>query len=51
MECHPWTGAPRCYLEMLDQLQKRISKTAGLSRNAFLEPSAHHRNLGSSSIF
>ena len=27
--CHVWTGAPSCYLELLDELQKRIRKTAG----------------------
>ena len=27
--CHVWTGAPSCYRNMLDKLQKLISKTAG----------------------
>ena len=25
--CHVWTGAPSCYLELLDKLQNRISRT------------------------
>ena len=27
--CHVWAGAPSCYLELLDKLQKRICKTVG----------------------
>ena len=34
--CHIWAGAPSCYLELLDKLQKRICRTVGL------EPLAHH---------
>ena len=26
--CHVWTGAPSCYLELLDKLQNRISRTS-----------------------
>ena len=30
--CSPvWTGAPSCYLELLDKLQKRIGRTVGTS--------------------
>ena len=36
--CHAWAGAPSCYLEMLDNLQKRICRTAGPSLIASLEP-------------
>ena len=25
--CHAWAGAPSCYLEMLDKLQKQICRT------------------------
>ena len=25
--CHVWAGAPSCYLELLDKLQKRICRT------------------------
>ena len=27
--CHIWAGAPNCYLELLDKLQKQICKTVG----------------------
>ena len=39
--CHIWAGAPSCYLELLDKLQKRICRTAGPSLAASLEPLAH----------
>ena len=39
--CHAWAGAPSCYLELLDKLQKRICKTVGRSLAAYLEPLAH----------
>ena len=29
--CHVWTGAPSCYLELLDKLQKRICRTCCFS--------------------
>ena len=37
--CHVWAGAPSCYLELLDKLQKRIGRTVGLSLAVSLEPS------------
>ena len=43
--CHVWAGAPSCYLELLDKLQKRIYRTVGPSLAASLEPFAHHRNV------
>ena len=49
--CHVRTGAPSCYLELLDKLQKQICRTAGPSLAASLEPLAHHRNLASLSLF
>ena len=36
--CHVWAGAPSCYLELLDKLQKRICRTVGPSLGASLEP-------------
>ena len=36
--CHVWAGAPSCYLELLDKLQKRICRTVGPSLAASLEP-------------
>ena len=49
--CHVWAGAPSCYLELLDKLQKRICRTAGPSLAASLEPLAHRRNVASLSLF
>ena len=40
--CHIWAGAPSCYLEFLDKLQKRICRTIGPSLATSLEPLAHH---------
>ena len=39
--CHVWAGAPSCYLELLDKLQKRICRTVGPSLATSLEPLAH----------
>ena len=49
--CHIWAGAPSCYLELLDKLQKRICRDAGPSLAASLEPLAHRRNVASLSLF
>ena len=49
--CHVWAGAPSCYLELLDKLQKRICRTAGPSLAASLEPLAHRRKEASLSLF
>ena len=49
--CHVWTGAPRCYLDLLDKLQKWICRIIGPSFAASLEPLAHHRNVASLSLF
>ena len=39
--CHVWAGAPSCYLEFLDKLQKRICRTVGPSFAASRESLAH----------
>ena len=49
--CHVWVGAPSCYLELLDKLQKWISRIVGPSLAASLEPLAHRQNVTSSSLF
>ena len=49
--CHVWAGAPSCYLELLDKLQKRICRTVGPSLAASLEPLVHRRNAASLSLF
>ena len=48
--CHFWAGAPSCYMELLDKLQKRICRTIGPSLAASLEPLAHRRNVASLSL-
>ena len=49
--CHVWAGAPTCYLELLDKLQKQICRNVGPSLAASLEPLAHRRNAASLSLF
>ena len=40
--CHVWAGAPSCYLELLDKLQKLVCRTVGSSLAASLEMLALH---------
>ena len=49
--CHVWAGAPSCYLELLDKLQKRICRTVGPSLAVSLAPLTHHWNVVSLSLF
>ena len=49
--CHVWDGAPSCYLELLEKLQKRICRTVGPSLVTSLEPLAHRQNVASLSLF
>ena len=49
--CHVWAGAPSCYLNLLDKLQKRICRIVGPSLAASLEPLAHCRNVASLNLF
>ena len=49
--CHVWAGAPSCYLELLDKLQKQICRTVGPPLATSLEPWTHHRNVASLSLF
>ena len=49
--CHFWAGAPSCFLELLDKLQKWIFRTVGPSLAASLEPLGHRQNVGSLSLF
>ena len=51
MEYCVWAGAPNCYLELLDKLQKKICWTVGPSLAASLEPLVHGRNVASLSLF
>ena len=45
--CQVWAGAPSCYLELLDKLQKRICRTVAPSLAVTLEPLAHRQNVAS----
>ena len=49
--CHVWVGAPHCYLELLDKLQKQICRAVDPSLAASLETLAHRRNLASLNLF
>ena len=49
--CHVWAGAPSCFLELLDKLQKWICKTVGPSLDVSLEPLADCRNRVRLSLF
>ena len=49
--CHVWAGAPSCYLDLLDKLQKRICRIVGPSLAGSLEPLAHCQNVASLSLF
>ena len=48
--CHVWVGAPSCYLELLDKLQKPKYRIVGPSLAASIEPLAYRRNVASFSI-
>ena len=48
--CYVWAGALSCYLELLDELQKRICRTLGPSLAAYLEPLAYRCNVAIFSI-
>ena len=48
--CHIWAGAPSCYLELLEKLQKRIYRTIGPSLAASLELLAHRWNVARLSL-
>ena len=49
--CHVWAGAPTCYLDLLDKLQKRICRIVGHLLAASLDPLVHRRNVASLSLF
>ena len=49
--CHVWAGAPSCYLDLLNKLQKWICRIVGPSLAASLEPLAHRQNVASLSLF
>ena len=40
--CHSWAGAPSCYLELFDKLQKLICRTVSPSLDVSLKPFLAH---------
>ena len=48
---HVSAGAPNCYLELFDKLQKQICRAVCLSLTASLAPMAHCWNVASLSLF
>ena len=48
--CHVWAGAPSCYLELLDKLQKEICRTVGPLLAASFEPLAHCQKVAKLSL-
>ena len=40
---HVWAGAPKCYLDMLDKLQKRVRRAVDALFAGSLDPLAHRR--------
>ena len=49
--CDIWDGAPSCYLEFLDKLQKQICSNVSPSLANSLEPLSRHQNVASLSLF
>ena len=49
--CHVWIGALNIYLDILDQLQKRVCKTVGSLIGASLHHSTQHQNRISQLLF
>ena len=49
--CHVWAGAPSCYLELLDKLQKQICTTVAASLATSLKRLTHHQNVASLNLF
>ena len=49
--CHVWAGAPSCYFELLDKIQKPICRAIGSSLAASFEPLAHRQNVASLNLY
>ena len=49
--CHVFAGAPSCYLDMLDKVQKWVCMTVGPSFADFLESFAYCWNVASWTLF
>ena len=48
---HVWASPPSCFLEMVDELQKRMRRAFVPSLAASLEPLSYRRNAASLSLF
>ena len=48
--CHAWDGVRSCYLQVLNKLEKQISRTVDPSPAASVEALAHQRNVASLSL-
>ena len=48
--CHAWDGAPSCYLQVLNKLQKQISRAVDPSPAASVEALAHQQNVANLSL-
>ena len=49
--CHVWAGAPSCYLDMLDKLEKQVCRTVGPKLAASFEPLCHCRSVAFLTFF
>ena len=49
--CHLWSGAPACYLDLLDRIQRRVENIIGPTLASKLQPLAHRRDVASLSLF
>ena len=49
--CHVWSGAGKCYLNLLDKLQRRICNVVGPELSASLQSLAHRQDVASLSLF
>ena len=45
--CHVWSDAGKCYLNLLDKLQRCICSAVGPELSASLQSLAHHRDVAS----
>ena len=48
--CHVQAGAPSCFLEMLDKLQKQVCRTVGPSPPTPLKSFSHPQNVTNVSL-
>ena len=49
--CHVWSGAGKCYLNLLDKLQRRTCNVVVPELSASFQSLAHHQDVTSLSLF